>query len=1177
MFVLWSATALRAQVYVNREWERTSGLPDALDWSATSFDINKNVLVTGNTLIAPGNPDILLVKLDPQGNVMWQRTYGGNAGAQDYGVATVSDQLGNIYVAGVVTSTTSLMDVVVLKYSPSGSLLWAQTFNGPANNFDVPSSMALGTDGSIYVAGTTYSAPNQPDYLLWKLNVNSSSLWHSTYDHNGLIDVATSVLIDGDGSPIVTGASASTSNAWDYATVKYAAATGAEQDVARVNVPGLGLDNALAFTRSDQGSIYITGYREVNGSRDMQTVKLNTAFNVEWVNEFDGYGLNDEARSIDADADGNVYICGTSRTAQGGSEIVTIKYGPSGAELWRRRSKPAADNLLAEGRRVAVTQDGGVIVLGSVQNGTSFNFRTLKYLSDGSLEWTEEYDKLSGNDMAMDLLVDDDKVYVSGTSETPNGNGYTTVKYTYTKLENGILTGTGGTPLCKANEVLVKFHIRDVNTAVVDNKGWQYGKLGDVVPTAIADAIGDQLGLPAGTGKNIKTYKVFRDLTTADSISTRRLGGEDRLPKFWATFLMEVDLANTPDTVLDQLNSLTEEIEYAQLNHLYRPLSDPLYPARQQGLTPSVQYLNGDINVEAAWDITTGIPEVKVGVVDELIEYYHPDFETGSAGSSKVIAGWSYNVHESLEEIVTANDYVVFPHGTACAGVIAAVRNNGEGIAGIAGGNADVGDYGCSLISLGIFDAENVASTAAVANALLDGALETGGMPNSFACHILNNSYGHNGYYNYFNDQTVRRAAYTVFRNECVFVAAKGNGGSPPHFPADFGPDQSVLSVGASGWDGSLMTPSNGGYLVTAGSGMDLIAPGSPEMVTTTIGQYEDFPYNSACAPLPERYDCFLLSSSAASHASGVAALMLSEHNVLQGYANDLAPEDVQYVMEKGATDIIGTPLSNPYYTVGYDGSNGWGRLNAGEAVRLVHTPYRVFHSGEPDLQDVVPGAIQTIDVFDNNGENNTWDLGPGLHQVQPVVITNTFTNNFGPNTTVLDGLGGQPGYWGRLSTVEGLLDFFGNQSAEWEFSLSGSILSVTATTICYRVLTGPNNEPIDRWVPVPPDKVETPYSVHLLDDFVVGQDEPERPSSELHAFPNPANEAVRITWLTPDVRSLDIFDSLGRHVYSKTGLGNGQLQLDLNTSAWAEGLYTVHAHGGTQRLSQRFVKLQQP
>jgi thermitase len=810
-----------------------------------------------------------------------------------------------------------------------------------------------------------------------------------------------------------------------------------------------------------------------------------------------------------------------------------------------------------------------VIVVGSVFDGTSHNFKTVKYSATGQLEWQEEYDGLSGNDKALDLLVDSDgKVYVSGTSGTGSGNTYTTVKYAYTTLQNGNHILGDGTALCKSGELLVKFRSRYVYTNVVDDTKWQFGTLDQLVPTPIANAIGDALGLPSGTGGRIKTYKVFRNLTTADSISITRLGDEERIPSFWSTFLLEVDLTAEPMSVVDAVNEVTQYLEYAQLNYLYKPLSDPLYPTRQQSLTPSAQYPTGDINIEPAWTITTGRPEVKVGVVDELIEYWHPEFMMAGSMASKIIYGFSYFYNEEMTDVLGPDLSNSYPHGTACAGVIGAIRNNEEGIAGIAGGDADLGEYGCSLISLGIFNAENIATTSFVANALLEGSLDLNASGNSFACHVLNNSWGANGFQAF--DQEIRKAAYQVYRNECVFVAAKGNGGNPPHYPADYGPEWSKISVGASGWDGSLMTLGNGGYAVTYGGSMDLIAPGAQEMITSTVGQYVNFPFWAECAPLPARYSCFRASSSAAAHASGVAALMLSEHNVLSGYANGLAPEDVEQIMEKGATDISGPPWNNPNYTAGFDPYNGWGRLNAGESVRLVHTPYRVFHSGTPQLS-TVSGQQQTINVYSNVGWNNTWDLDEGLHTVVPITVTHTYVNDFGPNTTVLDGLGGQPGYWPRHSSTVGLLEFMGEQTATWDFELVGNVLYVTATTMCFKVITQPNGEPINRFIPAPAEQLRTPYSVHLLDEFTVGQNESEH-AVQLSVYPNPANDMVNISWqdLHPD--KLVVYDARGR-VVADVMLGSFPKVVTLSTGGWSPGLYTVMVSSPAGRAAQRFQK----
>jgi hypothetical protein len=48
-------------------------------------------------------------------------------------------------------------------------------------------------------------------------------------------------------------------------------------------VPEIGLDQPLAITRNLQGNTFITGYTEVNGNKNIQTIKLNNNFGLEWV------------------------------------------------------------------------------------------------------------------------------------------------------------------------------------------------------------------------------------------------------------------------------------------------------------------------------------------------------------------------------------------------------------------------------------------------------------------------------------------------------------------------------------------------------------------------------------------------------------------------------------------------------------------------------------------------------------------------------------------------------------------------------------------------------------------------------------------------------------------------------------------------------------------------------
>lgn len=102
-----------------------------------------------------------------------------------------------------------------------------------------------------------------------------------------------------------------------------------------------------------------------------------------------------------------------------------------------------------------------------------------------------------------------------------------------------------------------------------------------------------------------------------------------------------------------------------------------------------------DVDVLPVWNnVTTGDPNVVVAVVDKGIEFSHEDL------SGRVDLANSYNFVNHSASIAPGD------HGTHVAGTIAAINNNGKGVAGLAGGDAANGKEGTTLLTLQIFDPE---------------------------------------------------------------------------------------------------------------------------------------------------------------------------------------------------------------------------------------------------------------------------------------------------------------------------------------------------------------------------------------------------------------------------------------------------------------------------------------
>jgi beta-propeller repeat-containing protein len=373
--------------------------------------------------------------LTPSGGVQqaWVARYNGPANDVDVPETMDVDDAGNVYVSGYSAGSNRL-DYATVKYDSAGLQQWVARYNGPANDYDIATAIAVDDAGNVYVTGESVGSGTTFDYATIKYDSAGNQQWVARYNGPGSgVDEGTAIAVDDAGNVYVTGNSVGSGTGADYATIKYDA-EGQQQWVARYNGPGNAEDIPVAIEFDSSGSVYVTGHSFGSGSGyDYATVKYDSAGQQQWVARYNGPGNGaDIATDVAVDGSGNVYVTGGSTGSSTGIDIATIKYNSSGQEQWVARYN-GPENSVDYAEAIAIDDLNNVYVAGASASALErYDFATVKYDAAGQQAWVAEYSGTgAGDNQADEIEVDSSgSVYVTGESlGFGTGNDYATVKY----------------------------------------------------------------------------------------------------------------------------------------------------------------------------------------------------------------------------------------------------------------------------------------------------------------------------------------------------------------------------------------------------------------------------------------------------------------------------------------------------------------------------------------------------------------------------------------------------------------------------------------------------------------------------------------------------------------------------------------------------------------------------
>lgn len=343
--------------------------------------------------------------------------------------------------------------------------------------------------------------------------------------------------------------------------------------------------------------------------------------------------------------------------------------------------------------------------------------------------------------------------------------------------------------------------------------------------------------------------------------------------------------------------------------------ADATYPFDDPKLPDQWHYMNfgdkpgevagSDINLFPAWEITTGRPDVIVAVTDGGVDYNHEDLAYNMWHNEAELNGqpgvdddgngyiddiYGYNFLSDSDGSIAPED-----HGTHVAGTVAAVNNNGIGVAGVAGGDYAKGIHGASIMSC-----QTSPGAAFIADAFIYAA-DNGAV-------ISQNSWSVGRDYSSVlapaMDYFIKYAGMDENGNQVgpmaggIIIFAAANESTNESYPADADEVFAVASVGAD---------YKAAYYTNYGDWVEVSAPGGDA----------NKGYNVMSTLPNNAYGAMQGTSMACPHVSGVAALVVSAFGK-EGFTN----KDLWTILSTGVRNI-------DEYNPGFKGLLGTGLIDA--------------------------------------------------------------------------------------------------------------------------------------------------------------------------------------------------------------------------------------------------------
>lgn len=292
------------------EWRNTYGDQFADQATSMQFSVDGNILVGGYSETVDSSYQMLIMKLTLEGDVLWSKQFGGSEWEFNRQLVALPDggcaAFGQTYSYGSGDG-----DFYLVRVDADGNLLWTKTYGGVG--LESGESISVSSDGGFYLSGYTESfGSGKKDIYVVKTDAAGSAIWSNAFGWSEDEFAYGSCTVASDGAVVVVGGTFSNSpGEGDFMMYKISSVG---DSVKAVLQDGSTDEYWTDVFEDGAGNFVMVGYVEDSqfGKEDVRVQRVDQYFDFDGMAASKGSMENDRGYDIKETSDGAYIVAGVT-------------------------------------------------------------------------------------------------------------------------------------------------------------------------------------------------------------------------------------------------------------------------------------------------------------------------------------------------------------------------------------------------------------------------------------------------------------------------------------------------------------------------------------------------------------------------------------------------------------------------------------------------------------------------------------------------------------------------------------------------------------------------------------------------------------------------------------------------------------------------------------------------